>query len=77
MSIKAHYGKHISYLVLEMRTFNVPQFYNGFCCYLKSICSSFDKVIKLFTIYFLHPLTSHFSYKNMGSNLSYVSMVKK
>ncbi len=38
-----------------MKTFNVPQFYNGFCCYFKSTCSSFDKVIKLFTLSCLHP----------------------
>jgi hypothetical protein len=27
-----------------MKTFNVPQFYNGFCYYFKSTCSSFDNV---------------------------------
>ncbi len=47
-------GKHISYLVIEMKTFNVPQFYNGFCCYSKYISSSFDKIIKLFTLFCLH-----------------------
>jgi hypothetical protein len=41
--------------IIEMKTFNVPQFYNGFCCYFKSTCSSFDKVIKLFTLSCLHP----------------------
>jgi hypothetical protein len=39
-----------------MKTFNVPQFYNGFCYYFNFICSSFDKVIKLFTLTCLHPL---------------------
>jgi hypothetical protein len=39
-----------------MKTFNVPQLYNGFCCYFRSICSSFDKVIKLFTLSCLHPI---------------------
>jgi hypothetical protein len=39
-----------------MKTFNVPQFYNGFCYYFKFICSSFDKVIKLFTLFCVHPL---------------------
>ncbi len=38
-----------------MKTFNVPQFCNGFCCYFKSTCLSFDKVIKLFTLTCLHP----------------------
>ncbi len=37
-----------------MKTFNVPQFCNGFCCYLKSICLNFDKVIK-FILSCLHP----------------------
>ncbi len=37
-----------------MKTFNVPQFYNGFYCYFESICSSFDKVTK-FTLFCLHP----------------------
>ncbi len=51
-----------------MKTFNVPQFYNGFCCYFKSI-SSFDKVIKLFTLFWLHPCivwhsSSSFLYKD-------------
>jgi len=54
MKINAHKGKHIPYLVIEMKTFNVSQFYNGFCCYLKSIYSSFDKVIKLFILSCLH-----------------------
>jgi hypothetical protein len=43
-----------------MKTFNVLQFYNGFFCYFKSTCSSFDKVIKLFTLFCLHPLKSYF-----------------
>jgi len=55
MKINTHYGKHISYLVIEMKTFNVLEFYNGFCCYFKSTCSNFDKVIKLFTLSCLHP----------------------
>jgi len=38
-----------------MKAFNAPQFYNGFCCYFKSNCSNFDKVIKLFTSSCLHP----------------------
>ncbi len=38
-----------------MKKFNVPQFYNGFCCYLKSTCFSFDNVIMLFTLSCLHP----------------------
>ncbi len=54
MTINAHYCKHISYLVIEMKTFNVPQFYNGFYCYFKSTCSSFNKVLKLFTLSCLH-----------------------
>jgi len=37
-----------------MKTFNVPQFCNGFCCYLKCTHFSFDKVIKLFTLSCLH-----------------------
>ncbi len=44
-----------------MKSFNVPQFYNGFCCYLKSTCSSFDKVIKLFTLSCLHPISLTFT----------------
>ncbi len=36
-----------------MKTFNVSQFYNGFYCYFKSICSNFDK---LFTLFCLHPI---------------------
>jgi len=43
-----------------MKAFNVPQFYNGFYCYFKSTCSSFDKVIKSFTL---------FAY-NQGANFS-------
>jgi hypothetical protein len=62
MKINAHWGKHVSYLVIEMKTLNVPQFYNGFCCYFKSICSSFDKVIKLFTLFCLHPLGVQYLY---------------
>ncbi len=38
-----------------MKTFNVSQFYNGFCFYFKSTYSNFDKVIKLFTLSCLHP----------------------
>jgi hypothetical protein len=37
-----------------MKTFNVPQFYDEFCCYLKSTYFSFDKVFKLFTLSCLH-----------------------
>jgi hypothetical protein len=55
MKINAHQGKHISYLVIKMKTFNVPQFYNGFCCYFKSICSSFNNIIELFILFYLHP----------------------
>jgi hypothetical protein len=33
-----------------MKTFNVPQIYNEFHYYFTSICSNFDKVIKLFTL---------------------------
>ncbi len=33
-----------------MKTYNISQFYNGFFCYFESTCSSFDKVIKLFTL---------------------------
>jgi hypothetical protein len=40
-----------------MKTLNVPQFYNEFCCYLKSICSSFDKEIMLFILSCLQPTT--------------------
>jgi hypothetical protein len=40
-----------------MKTFNVPQFYNGFCSYFKFICSSFDEVIMLFILFCLHPTT--------------------
>jgi hypothetical protein len=39
-----------------MKTFNVPQFHNGFC-YFKSTCSNFDKVIMLFILSYLHPTT--------------------
>jgi hypothetical protein len=39
-----------------MKTFNVPQFYDGFCCYLKSTCSNFENVIKLFSLSCLHPI---------------------
>jgi hypothetical protein len=39
-----------------MKTFNVLQFYNGFCYYFKSTCSSFKKVVKLFTLSCLQPL---------------------
>ncbi len=46
-------GKHILYLIIELKTFNVSQFYNGYCCYLKFTCSS-DKVIKLFILSCLH-----------------------
>ncbi len=45
-----------------MKTLNVPQFYNRFCCYFKSICSSFDKVIKLFILFCLHPLVVQYLY---------------
>ncbi len=53
MKINAHYGKHISYIFIEMKTFNVPQFCNGFCYYFMSISSNFDKVMKLFTLFCL------------------------
>jgi hypothetical protein len=55
MKINAHYCNHILYLIIKMKTFNVPQFYNGFYCYFKCTCSNFDKVIKLFTLFCLHP----------------------
>ncbi len=35
-----------------MKKINIPQFNNGFCYYFKS---NFDKVIKLFTLFSLHP----------------------
>ncbi len=38
-----------------MKIFNFLQLYNEFCCYFKSTCSNFDKVIKLFTFSCLHP----------------------
>jgi hypothetical protein len=50
-----------------MKTFNVPQFYNGFCCYFKSICSSFDKVIK-FTLSNLHPFVNEHDYDQSKTN---------
>jgi hypothetical protein len=62
MKINAHWGKNVSYLLIEMKTLNVPQFYNGFCCYFKYICCSFDKVIKLFTLFCLHPLSVQYLY---------------
>jgi hypothetical protein len=46
-----------------MKTFNVPQFYNGFCCYFKFIRSSFDEVIKFFTLFCLHPIIAHFKFQ--------------
>ncbi len=49
-----HILKHENQWTLR-KTFNVSQFYNGFCCYFKSTCSSFDKVIKLFILSW-HPL---------------------
>ncbi len=55
MNICAHYWNHKLYLIIEMKTFTISLFYNGFCCYFKSICSSFDKVIKLFILSCLHP----------------------
>jgi hypothetical protein len=55
MKINAHYCKYKLYFIIEMKTFNVPQFYNGFYCYFKSTYSRFDKVIKLFTLSCLHP----------------------
>jgi hypothetical protein len=51
-----HIKVNISYLIIQMKTFNVSQFYNEFCCYFKSICFNFDKVIKLFTLSCLHPI---------------------
>jgi hypothetical protein len=48
-----HINVNIYFLIIEMKTFNVPKFYNGFCCYLKSTYSSFDKVIKLLTFILL------------------------
>jgi hypothetical protein len=50
-----------------MKTFNVPQFYNGFCCYFKSICSSFDKVIKVNWSY-LHPFVNEHDYYQPKTN---------
>ncbi len=54
MKTNAHKGKHISYFIIQMKTFNVPQFNNGFYCYFESTCSSFHKVVKLFTLSYLH-----------------------
>jgi hypothetical protein len=45
-----------------MKTLNISQFYNGFCCSSKSISFSFDKVIKLFTLSCLHPLGVQYLY---------------
>jgi hypothetical protein len=39
-----------------MKTFNVPQCYNGFCAYLNILVQRFDKVIKLFILSYLHPI---------------------
>jgi hypothetical protein len=39
-----------------MKARDVPQFYNGFSCYFKYMCSNFDKVIKLFTLSCLLPI---------------------
>ncbi len=50
-----------------MKTFNVPQFYNGFCCYFKYICSIFDKVIK-FTLFNLHPFVNEHDYDQPKTN---------
>jgi hypothetical protein len=30
-----------------MKTLNVSQFYNGFCCYFQFTCFSFDKISKV------------------------------
>ncbi len=46
-----HISVNILYVIIEMKTFNVPQFYSKFYCYFKFTCFSFDKVIKLFTLY--------------------------
>jgi hypothetical protein len=54
-----------------MKTFNVPQFYNGFCWYFKSTCSKFDKVIKLFTLSCLHHSSIYFL---ISSNISFIYM---
>ncbi len=46
-----------------MKTFNVPQFYlNVFCCHFKCSCSNFDKVVKLFTLSFLHTFKNNYMY---------------
>jgi hypothetical protein len=52
-----------------MKKFNVPQIYNGFCCYFKSTHSSFDKVIIFFTLSCLH-LFSHFPFFHMKEFLN-------
>ncbi len=59
-----------------MKTFNVPQFYNGFCCYLKSICSSFDKAIKLFTLFYLHPTWMPFMKNYIGEKFKWKGILK-
>jgi hypothetical protein len=64
MKINAHYYNHILYLIIEMKTLNVPQFYNGFCCYFKYVCSSFDKVIK-FTLSNLRPFGNQHDYDQL------------
>jgi hypothetical protein len=50
-----------------MKTFNVPQFDNGFCYYFKSICFSFDKVIE-FTLFNLHPFENEHDYDQQKTN---------
>jgi hypothetical protein len=50
-----HISVILIFLIIEMKKFNVSQFYNEFCCYFKSTCFDFDKVIKLFTLFCLHP----------------------
>jgi hypothetical protein len=51
-----------------MKTFNVSQFYNGFCCYFKFTYSSFDKGIKLFTLFCLGSPTKKKALTIFGKN---------
>jgi len=51
-----------------MKKFNVFQFYNGFYCYFKSTYSNFDKVIKLFTLSYLHPPIKTYNYLHKNLN---------
>jgi hypothetical protein len=54
-----------------MKTFNVPQFYNGICYYFKSTCFNFDKVIKLFTLSYLQPTWHDAKYSFLNGYYGY------